>query len=219
MPIRHAKNNTKKMRSNNLTPKETLSIIKKEFSHVDFDNTSRKKERVMLRQMYGYFAGLNQKYSLEAIGSELKMNADHSTIVHSKKTVWNYIKTKDKNAVPIYNQIKEVLKLSQKTKKTTLLKSYEYHFNQLMVIKSKIDHVTEKQKTISKIKTKEIGFNELLLLNKLIDKSVDNDDLNRDLDKWIKNKEPKYLIECTKAIGFNHKENFNTFKNLQQSIL
>lgn len=208
---------------NKLTPKQTLDVIKKEFSDIDFDNRSRKGVKVILRQMYGYFAYLNPNYSQQEIGSELAMNADHTTIHHSFKTVQNYINRNNKKAMPIYYRIEDAIKYGNKDHSLTLREEYEFHKNKAISLKEKIDAEENKHKEL-KIKVKEAQKKELKdtskkVLNQIVSKSRYNSYLHNSLNKWLDTKQSTDLLECTKAIGFNHKENFNTFKNLHQSIL
>lgn len=209
--------------TNNLTPEETLDIIKKEFSHVDFDNRSRRKEYVLLRQMYGYFARLNPSFSQSYVGSKLAMKANHATIIHGVKTISDYVTTKDKEVMPIYLRLEEAIKDAQKGLKRDLVSEYKYHHSKAMALKAKIEAQDNKHKelkeTVKQAQTKELKEQSKQVLNKIISKSKYDVYLLNSLNKWLETKQSTDLLECTKAIGFNHKENFNTFKNLQQSII
>jgi hypothetical protein len=212
--------------TNNLTPQETLDIIKKEFSHVDFDNRSRRKEYVLLRQLYAYFARLNPRYSFRQIAEALKSKPNHATIVHSVKTIKNYVSNNDLEIMPIYNLLKSQILVNQKNIDVSFLelrKLYNHHNDEALKIKQKLDEIV---KTKERLRTRfnTITKNQLtkdsqVIVDRIFRKSSYCGYILNNFNKWLNTKESTDLLECTKAIGFNHKENFNTFKNLQQSII
>jgi chromosomal replication initiation ATPase DnaA len=82
-------------------------IAKKKYHYLNIDNfvtsKSRKREVVLSRQLFAYFARLND-FPLMRIGE--KIGFDHSTIVHSKKTVEEKLFINDKLITTYYEEIK-----------------------------------------------------------------------------------------------------------------
>jgi chromosomal replication initiation ATPase DnaA len=70
---------------------------------------SRKRERVLARQLFCYVVMTHYKYSWVAVGRFL--NRDHSTVIHSVKTYTDYLSLKYKYETIMYEQVKEALSI------------------------------------------------------------------------------------------------------------
>jgi hypothetical protein len=93
---------TKKRANQNI-----VCIIRKAVTEITgtdpyFDNTFRGGEFVKARQLFVYFVKDNTKLSLMSIGRLI--NKDHTTVIHSVRTVENYLAT-DKQYVALYTEI------------------------------------------------------------------------------------------------------------------
>ena len=84
-----------------------ISAAFEEFSTTEDEivGKSRKKEIVMQRQCMMYFLCIKNIYSLKEVGAMFGWR-DHSTVIHSKKTVEDYLSYEDPKFMPYYNVIK-----------------------------------------------------------------------------------------------------------------
>ena len=88
-----------------LTKETILKVICRELE-MDFDEVknrkTRKKEFVYARHLYGYFCRKYTSEGFEKIGEFIKK--DHATIIHSNKTIENWIEVdKSVSVLCIFN--------------------------------------------------------------------------------------------------------------------
>ena len=94
---------------------EFILVFKLKKDHPDFkqissfrDSTSRKYYLVLYRQLFCYIAHKKYGYSKSEIGRYL--SKDHTTVIHSIRSVNNYFDTDDKLVKALYNDISKAIK-------------------------------------------------------------------------------------------------------------
>jgi chromosomal replication initiation ATPase DnaA len=60
---------------------------------VDISKKTRKGEVVLARHIFHHYLCYNTSYSLKVIGNLLELKLDHSTVIHSKKTINDLLDT------------------------------------------------------------------------------------------------------------------------------
>ena len=88
---------------------ELLRIVCQESNVIpkDFFSRSRKREYVIARAMFCYFAYRELNQSLKKIG--LYLNRDHSTVIHGRDMIVDYLDIKMKYETAMHNRIKQRL--------------------------------------------------------------------------------------------------------------
>ena len=95
-------------------PHDPNEIISKLFKKIEKElgvtraqlvSSSRKRTLVIPRQIFCHILYRTGKFSLGAIG-QLLGNRDHTTVIHSVKSVTELLEIKDAQVTEIYNKIK-----------------------------------------------------------------------------------------------------------------
>lgn len=91
------------------------------FSADELRSKSRKRERVVARQLICYYAYNMRLATLNNIGLNLG-GRDHTTVIHSKETIQNLIDTKDASIVQLIGKIEN--EISNHERKPSQTNSY-----------------------------------------------------------------------------------------------